>query len=141
MGSGVSAKARDGRVDFTIYAITNPENRERLSTVIREELDRLRKEGVTEDELAMAKQAYLQKARVDRTNDSGLAAELVGTMFNGRTMEYLAEHEQQVDAATVESVNQAVRSYIVPEKLVTGIAGDFAKAAAENESDESGDAK
>lgn len=136
VGSGVSAKSRDDRVDFTIYAITNPENRERLSTVIREELDRLRKEGVTEDELKMAKQAYLQKARVDRNNDSGLAAELVGTMFNGRTMKYLAEHEKQVEAATVDSVNQAIRSYIVPDKLVTGIAGDFAKVAEESESDE-----
>jgi zinc protease len=144
VGSGVSAKSKDDRVDFTIYAITNPENQERLSKAIREELDRLREQGVTEDELEMAKQAYLQKARVDRTNDSALAAELVGTIFNERTMEYLAEHEQQIEDATVDSVNQAVRSYIVPEKLVTGIAGDFAKAAEEKEqkvSTETGDAK
>jgi zinc protease len=136
VGSGVSAKSKDNRVDFMIYAITNPENRERLSTVIREELDRLREEGVTEDELEMAKQAYLQKARVDRTNDSALAGELVGTMFNERTMKYSAEHERQIEAATVDSVNQAVRSYIVPENLVIGIAGDFAKVAESKETDE-----
>ena len=49
-------------------------------------------------------------------------------MFNDRTMKYHADHEQQIEDATVESVNQAIRSYIVPEKLVMAIAGDFAAA-------------
>ena len=124
--SGVSARPKDGRVDFTLYAITNPQNRDRLLAVIREELDRIRADGVTEDELSEAKASYLQRARVRRTDDLGLAAELVGTMFNERTLQYQADHEQQIQSATVASVNQAIRSYIDPEKLVIAVAGDFA---------------
>jgi zinc protease len=129
--SGVSARAKDQRVDFTLYAITNPQNMDRLTEVIHEEIDRLRKDGVTTDELERAKGAYLQAARVRRTNDTSLAAELLGNLFNERTMKYQAEHEQQIKDATVDSVNAAIRKYIVPEKLVIAAAGDFAAQTAE----------
>lgn len=129
VGSGLSAGSKDDRVDFTLFAITNPENKDRLLEVIVEEIDRLRESGVTEEELAAAKESYLKKARVRRTNDSPLATELILSMFNERTMEYHAQHEQRIENATIESVNQAIRSYIDPDKLVIGIAGDFAAAA------------
>ncbi len=122
----VTARAKDNRVDFTLYAITNPRNKDRLLEVMLEEIDRLRKDGVTEEELKNAKNSYLQAARVRRTGDGSLASELLGTLFIGRTMQYHADHEKQIESATVESVNQAIRDYIVPEKLVTAIAGDFA---------------
>ncbi|NND99360.1 MAG: insulinase family protein [Pirellulaceae bacterium] len=129
--SSVSARAKDNRVDFTIYAITNPQNKERLIEVIREEVDRILKNGVTEDELEKAKAGYLQAARVRRTDDAALAGKLVGTLFNDRTMQYVADHEKAVQAATVESVNKAIRRFIDPDKLVMAAAGDFAAAAAD----------
>ncbi len=129
--SSVSPRTKDKRVDLTIYAITNPQNKDRLLEVIREEIDRLIDEGVTEDELRRAKESYLQAARVRRTGDSPLAGELLGTIFNERTMQYHADHEKRIGEATVASVNQAIRSYIDPEKLVTAVAGDFAGAKEE----------
>ncbi|WP_419194699.1 M16 family metallopeptidase [Novipirellula herctigrandis] len=124
--SSVSARAKDNRIDFTIYAITNPANREKLIRVIREEVDRLLDDGVTEDELEKAKEAYLQRNRVSRADDRSLASELLSTVFNDRTMEYYAEHEQQIQDATVESVNAALRKYVDPNKFVSAVAGDFA---------------
>ena len=129
--SGVSARTKDERVDLTIYAITNPGNKDRLIQVIREEVDKLRESGITEDELAKAKAGYLQAARVRRTDDAALAGQLLSSLFNERTMQYVADHEKQIAEATVESVNQAIRSYIDPEKLVMAAAGDFARAAVE----------
>ncbi len=127
--SSISARARDKRVDFVLYAITNPNNKDRLIEVIREELDRLRKDGVSEDELEKAQVAYLQSNRVRRADDASLARELLSTIFNDRTMQYQADHESQIEAATVESVNAAIRQFIVPEKLVSAVAGDFAAAS------------
>ncbi|TWU33371.1 M16 family metallopeptidase [Novipirellula artificiosorum] len=124
--SSLSARAKDHRVDLTIYAITNPANREKLVRVIGEELDRLIDGGVTKEELEKAKEAYLQRNRVTRVDDAGLAAELLSTIFNDRTMEYYAQHEQQIQDATVDSVNEAIRKYIDPDQLVMAIAGDFA---------------
>lgn len=128
--SGLTARARDGRVDFILYAITNPQNKDRLVEVIREELDLIREKGITEEELQQAKVAYLQAARVRRSSDGSLRNELLGTLFNNRTMEYHATHEAQIKAATVDSVNAAITKYIVPEKLVMAIAGDFAAVSA-----------
>ncbi len=125
--SGVTSRAKDGRVDFTLYAITNPQNKDRLVEVIREELDLIRKEGITEQELLEAKVAYLQAAKVRRTKDSALAGELLSTIFNERTMQYHEDHINQIEAATVESVNSAINKYIQPDQLVMAIAGDFQK--------------
>ena len=123
--SGVRARAKDDRVDFTLYAITNPQNKDRLIEVMMEEIKRLREEGVTADELANAKTSYLQAARVRRTGDPSLAGRLLSTMFNERTMQYVADHEQQIRDATIEGVNAAIKKYIDPDKLVMAIAGDF----------------
>ena len=129
--SGVSARAKDKRVDFTLYAITNPGNKDRLVEVMREELDRIRKDGVTQTELDEAKVAYLQAARVRRSSDAALTGELLGTMFVERTMQHHADHEKHIEAATVESVNAAINKYIQPDKLVVAIAGDFASVEKE----------
>ncbi|MDM4016703.1 M16 family metallopeptidase [Roseiconus lacunae] len=127
--SGLTARPKDGRVDFTIYAITNPENKDRLIEVIREEVEKLRQEGVTADELEKAQQAYLQSQMVRRTDDSNLVGELIGTMFMDRTMEYASKHASQIESATVDSVNKAINKYIHWDKLVRSVAGEFEKAA------------
>ena len=125
--SGVSSRAKDGRVDFTLYAITNPGNKDKLVKVIREELDQIREEGITQQELDEAKTAYLQAARVRRTKDNALAGELLATIFNDRTMQHHADHIDQIKAATVDSVNKAIKKNIDPDKLVIAIAGDWSK--------------
>ncbi|MEL6110380.1 MAG: pitrilysin family protein, partial [Planctomycetota bacterium] len=98
VSTGVGARAKDHRVDMTLYAITNPENMDKLIEVIREELTLLRENGVTEDELARAKTAYLQSRRVGRTSDMPLAGELMGTLFLDRTMQYAADHAAQIES-------------------------------------------
>jgi zinc protease len=125
--SGVSARHRDLRTDFTLYAITNPGNVDRLMTVINEELNRLREGGVTEEELAKAKEAYLQGEKVRRAEDSSLASQLLGSMFNRRTLQFTAEYEKRVSELTVDQVNQAIKKYILPDRLVTAVGGDFEK--------------
>ncbi|KAA5541563.1 insulinase family protein [Roseiconus nitratireducens] len=129
--SSVSARPKDDRVDFLLYAIMNPGNKDRLMQALAEEIQRLRTDGVTEEELEKAKTAYLQSERVQRSNDSALAAELLGTLFMDRTMEYAAQHADQIQAATVESVNEAVRKHINWEPLVKAAAGDFESVASQ----------
>ncbi|TWU15386.1 Protease 3 precursor [Allorhodopirellula heiligendammensis] len=123
--SGLSPRPKDDRVDLTLYAITNPDNKDKLMKVIREEVDRLIADGVTPQELEAAKQSYLQAARISRTGDASLASMLLMSMFTDRTMSAVAEQEQQVRDATIDQVNAAIKKYIDPDKLVTAIAGDF----------------
>ncbi len=123
--SGITPRAKDSRTDFVLYAITNPQNKDRLLEVIHEEIERLLADGVTEDELTRAKESYLQSQRVGRTQDEQLASALVSGIFNDRTMEAVAEQEQLIRDASLESVNATIRDFIDPEKLVIAVAGDF----------------
>ena len=125
--SGLSARAKDERVDMTLYAITNPQNEERLKTAIAEELQKVIESGVTQKELDDARDAYLQSLRVARTGDGSIAAEVAGQLFNDRTMEAAMTLEKNLRDTTVESVNAAIRKYIRPDRMVTAIAGDFEK--------------
>ena len=123
--SGVSARPKDNRVDMTLYAITNPDNKDKLIRVIREEVDRLIADGVTTEELEKAKQGYLQAARIGRTDDAALASQMISNLFNDRTMAEIQQHEQQIRDASIESVNAAIAKYIDPDALVMAVAGDF----------------
>ena len=54
----------------SIFAIVNPKNVDKLKAAIREEFDRVLKEGVTEQELESAKKGYLQRQEVGRNEDA-----------------------------------------------------------------------
>lgn len=127
VGTGLTAHPVDERTNLTIFAITNPENRDRLVSVINEEIDLLLKDGITASELEAAKQGYLQSEQLARTEDSTLSTVLGGTLFAGRSMEYYAQFEKRISELSIEAVNAALRKYIDPKRLVIFTAGDFAK--------------
>ena len=127
VGSGLSAHPVDERARLTLFAITNPENKEKLMTAIKQEIDVLLQDGITDDELAAAKQGYLQGEQLSRTSDAALTQILAGTIFAQRTMEYHNKFETAVAELDVAKVNAALRKYIDPARLVIAVAGDFAK--------------
>jgi zinc protease len=130
VSSGLSSHPIDQRTSLTIFAITNPANRDKLVAVIREEIDKLLDGGITQEELDKAKKGYLESLQVARSNDQSLVQALSGSLFAKRTMAHDEKFEAQVAALKVEDVNDAVRQYIVPDRLVIATAGDFANAKA-----------
>lgn len=125
VGSFLNADAKDERAGLVLYAIANPSNLPKVEAGMREELQRLLKEGVTEDELAKAKQGYLQQQKVGRTNDGTLAALLAECQEVDRTMNYYAELEKKIEALTPGEVSEALRKHLDPKRLVIVVAGDF----------------
>ena len=109
----------------------NPAAADRLNEVIAEELNKLLKEGVTEDELNEQRNGLLQAQEVRRTSDSSLAQLISGQTRVGRTMKFTARFEKAVNALTVDDVNAALRRHIKPERLYIVMAGDFEKAVAD----------
>src|SRR5205814_6448432 len=91
--SNVNASPIDKRTAFSIFAICNPANMEKLKKAIDEEVARLLKNGVTNDELNLAKRGYLQGQEVTRTDDGSLARILTENLRAGRTMQYYADLE------------------------------------------------
>jgi zinc protease len=129
VGSGVQAHPIDERGSLTIYAIANPDNREKVVAAIEQEMQRLIKDGVTEEELKAAKDGYLQAQQVGRTSDARLADLLSMNLFAGRNMGFYATTEAKIAKLTTDEVNEAIRKYFDPETLVIVTAGDFARSA------------
>lgn len=128
--SNLNASSIDRRTAFSIFAICNPANMQKLQLAIAEELALLLKSGVKPDELENAKRGYLQRQEVTRTDDSSLARILAENLRAGRTMKYYADLERSIRAATTKQVDEAFRKYISPQRLVIVEAGDFAGKSA-----------
>lgn len=128
-GSYIRADALDRTGMFGAYAIYAPQNAARLEAGFREELARALKDGFTDEEIATAKTGYLQSRQVDRAQDAGLAGTLASYRFLNRTLKWDADFEQRVRALTGEQILAALRKHIVPAKITTMKAGDFAKGA------------
>jgi zinc protease len=123
--SGLDARALDPRAAFYVYAISNPANMGRVKLAIREEIDRLLKDGISPDELNTTKQGYLQSLQVSRTSDGRLAGTLARTSFADRTMAYYEEFENRIAELTAEQILAALQKYIDPDELIIVTAGDF----------------
>jgi len=125
VSSSLVASAWDKRATLTITAICNPQNMSRVEIAAREELDHLLRDGVTVEELAQAKQGYLQSRKVGRTTDQALTGLLSSLRQLDRTMAYEADMDQKIEALTPEAVTAALRSHIDAKKLAVVVAGDF----------------
>jgi len=129
--SALQGSPVDERATFYVYAICAPDKADRVHEVIQEELAKLLKDGITEEELTQQKTGILEQRSLSRTSDGTLAASLATLTFAGRTMEFTEEFENKLRSLTVDDVNAALRKHINPERLYTVLAGDFEKVKAD----------
>jgi zinc protease len=125
VGSQFSASGLDPAARFALSAIHNPSAADKLAAVVREELVKLLDEGVREQELEEAKDAYLKQMKIRRAGDEQLVALLQEALYEGKPLAFQADLEAQIAALTVETVNSALRRHIHPDRLVIVQAGDF----------------
>jgi zinc protease len=127
-GSNVQASSFEPSGSVVMYAMYAPQNLARVKLGVKEEIERLVKDGVTEAELADAKKSIMQQRQTARSQDANLAASQVGYLRTGRTMAFATAADAQLQALTLADVNAAIRKYIDPSKFLHVYAGDFAGA-------------
>ncbi|MSU51338.1 MAG: insulinase family protein [Opitutus sp.] len=125
VSSSFSASSWEPRASLTITAICNPKNMARVETCVKEELQRLLRDGVSGEELDKARQGYLDSQKVSRSSDTAIAGTLASLRHLDRTMSWQAEAERKILALTPEVVNAALRKHVDPAKIVVVTAGDF----------------
>jgi zinc protease len=77
-------------------------------------LDRLRKEPVSEEEIARARTAYLSSLSGGRGTHEGAVALVANLYFNDQTPDDLRALEQQIRAATPADLQRAAQRYFRP---------------------------
>ena len=123
--SSFRASALDPRSTFSMMAICNPENADKVVALAREEIERLAADGITEEELSDSQQGWIKGSEADRGDDGKLASILSTALLAGRTLEHQAKLEARIQALKREEVTAAIRKHILPAKLVNAIAGDL----------------
>ena len=123
--SSLQPSAVDQRTTFFLFAISNPANAPKVHDAIQDELQKLIRDGITQEELDAAKAGYLQEQQVQRTEDRAIATTLESYAFIGRDMKYVADFEEKISKLTVDDVNTAIRKHIDPKRLYIVSAGDF----------------
>jgi zinc protease len=106
-------------------AIYAPANRAKVEAAFKEEIERARKDGFSAKELEEGKSGLLNFRRLSRAQDGNVSAALARNIDLGRTFAYSAQIDEKVKGLTLAQVNDALRKYIDPAKLVIGVAGDF----------------
>ncbi|MEO8314231.1 MAG: pitrilysin family protein [Pseudomonadota bacterium] len=131
---GVSSQAAGTIFDragtWTAEATAAPQNIARVEAALREEIDKVLKDGFTDEEITKAKSGWIQKYAQNRVQDQTLAGRLLSHLDSGRTfLTWDKAFEARMQAVTPEAARAALRKYLDPNKLTVVKAGDFAKAA------------
>jgi zinc protease len=139
-GAGTSLRGGvlDANGSFTVYAIHAPQNLQKIELGLKEELERILKDGVTPEELAAAKAGLIESRAVSRSQDAQLAGMLANYSYVDRNFAYDADLEAKIKALDQKAVLAALKKYLSYEALTTVRAGDFAKAAAAAETGPAG---
>lgn len=108
---------------FYVNVQTANENAPKVLGEIRGIIDKVRKEGVTAEELEAAK-AYLTGSFPRRLDTMGkLAGLLVSVEYFGLGLDYPEKYIAAVNAVTLEDTREAARRHIRPGDFVLSVAG------------------
>jgi len=129
IGSNLLVGGRDRAAAWAIGAISAPQNVDRVETDVREELDRLLRDGFDKTEVENARRGFLQERMLARSEDAAVAAAWVSNLYLGRTFAFSRRLEDKVRSLTAAQMTETVRRYLDPAKISVVIAGDARKGA------------
>ena len=97
---------------------TAPANQEKAEAALREQLERIQKQPVSDEELRVAKAYLLGTLAMDRRTNARQAWYLAALETAGVGHEFLDRYQAQVRAVTVADVQRAARKYLATLRTV-----------------------
>lgn len=131
IGASMSASRFGDEAALTIAGTYAPQNRDRIVSLVQEELRRMGEQGVSEAELARARNDILEGRRQARADDGTLSGVLLSLADENETWADVAKREAQLRAVTTEQINAAWRRHVKPDGFVISTVGDFKDLPAE----------
>jgi zinc protease len=108
---------------FTCYIGTEPDNLGRVRKAFMEELNRIRDQKPSQEEVEDAKQYLLGNLAFEMVTSDKIAAHMLYAERYGLGFGYLDEYRKAVAAVTPEDVQAVARKYIDPEHMALIAAG------------------
>ncbi|AZG09516.1 insulinase family protein [Pigmentiphaga sp. H8] len=123
--SQLAASSYEPSGQWTLYAIYAPSNRARLETAIKEESERVLREGFSAAEVKDGIDSLMNLRHLARAQDRRLVGAWSDYLDLDRTFAFAAESDRKLKALTAQQVNAALRKYFKPEDFSTAVAGTF----------------
>lgn len=103
---------------------TRSESTVQALEAVKAELNRIRSELVTQDELELAKEAFLNSFIFRFESPRGLLAEIMSLRFRNYPDDFLEQLRAGFSAVTREDVMRVARQYIRPERMTIVVVGN-----------------
>ena len=97
----------------------------RATAIVLDEIERIRSELVTEDELNNSIAYFVETFSRNFSSAASTAGLFAGDEYTGRDPAYLAEYRDNIAAVTAEDVLDVAQRYLHPEQLVILVVGDL----------------
>jgi zinc protease len=108
---------------WTVSAGVDPDNLEKALDLILVELRKFISEPVTSQELSDVQSNYIGRLPMSLESNSGVASALLTMERYQLGLDYLQGYEKMIRKVTAESVLEASRQYLDPDRLVISTAG------------------
>jgi zinc protease len=109
---------------FTAVAQTKAEACNRASTIMIEQIKRMRNTGPTADELKQAVDSYVNSQVFDSESKLQVVIRLVQLRYEGRALDTPQKDMETYAKLTVADVNAAAKKYLQPDKLTILVVGN-----------------
>jgi zinc protease len=108
---------------FSVSMQTAPDDANQAIASTVQLLQQLRDQGITEAELNAAKRSITSSYPVDLANPNSVAGQILMNAVYGLDRDEIRQFPEQIEAVTLEQVNQVIRDLIHPDNLVIVTAG------------------
>ncbi len=108
---------------WTVSAGVDPKNVDQALELITEEIKRFITDPVSEEELADVQSSYIGKLPLSLESNGGVANALITIERHQLGLDYFQQYETMVSDVSRESILEAARIYLDPDKLAVSTAG------------------
>ncbi len=118
-----SLSASIGPGQWMVIAGVAPENRDKALDLITTELKKFIDQPITEEELRDVQSNYIGKLPLTLESNAGVASALLTMEQHQLGLDYLRNYEKMIREITPQSILEASRAYLDPERLAITSAG------------------
>lgn len=109
---------------FIAYAATKAETTHQAISTIMEEIKKMREKKVSEEELRLAKDSFLNSFIFSFSNPSQIVGRQMSLEYYGLPENFLEQYRDNVAKVTVEDVQRVARKYLHPDGMITLVVGN-----------------
>ncbi len=110
---------------WLFIAGVDPKNLDKAIRLMREEIGRFIGEPVSQEELADSQANYIGRLPLSLESNGGVASALLNLERYGLGLDYYLRYPDLVRAITPQSILEAARRYLHPDRLAIATAGTF----------------